>query len=364
MNSSPILNQRNSAVVQVVALVHPLGVDAAVDADHQVERQFEVGAAFRERPEHEVAQVGLPLGIGLCAQSPHGLQRRGGRRRGNLRRREVGRQRNRAGAGAVGDEMLEQRGDRSFQRGRVVHRAARRLIQPGAYLALRQVEHQIVGAQAGDVHRRVEAGKRVVEVVGQKHSRQFAALQYLFGPVRPVHGHGGLIVERFPVGAGDRVGLEAEENLGHFQQPARLDRVFDRAQVFDQATDLLLRVQAWLFDPRTRHAGRMGQLGVVVIAQNVGQSRRSRRVRVDVRVRIDQLDGVQSVKQACTKLSGHGVKSRGTGVGKTPIFQQSATVASSSLRRNERARQIPEPSNCAGNVPCKVPGKALWQLRR
>ena len=49
-----VLNQRDAAVVQILALIDAAAIDGAVDADHQIERQLELGAEFGERPEDEV----------------------------------------------------------------------------------------------------------------------------------------------------------------------------------------------------------------------------------------------------------------------------------------------------------------------
>ena len=56
----------------------------------------------------------------------------------------------------------------------------------------------------------------------------------------------------------------------------------------DQPADFFLGVKPRLFDPGPLQPGRVGQFGVVVIAHDIRQRRRSRAVRIDVRVRIDQ----------------------------------------------------------------------------
>ena len=64
-----VLNQRHAAVVQVLALVHAAAVHGPVDADHQIERQLELGAEFGERPEDEMRD-----GSRVCFWSAFRLQ--------------------------------------------------------------------------------------------------------------------------------------------------------------------------------------------------------------------------------------------------------------------------------------------------
>src|SRR5687768_1615169 len=51
-----VLMQRNTAVVQVAPLMHAGRIDAAIDADHQIERQTKLRAELTQRPEDEVRQ--------------------------------------------------------------------------------------------------------------------------------------------------------------------------------------------------------------------------------------------------------------------------------------------------------------------
>ena len=201
--------------------------------------------------------------------------------------------------------MLEQLADGLPQRGGVFHRYAAGLLQPLVHARLGQVKHQIVGPQAGDVHVGVEAGQRVVEVVGQKHGFELRFAQHTARPIGLGHPLLGGIVQRFPILRRQPVVREAEERLGHFDEPTVLDRVLQRPHAGHQPADLFLGGKPRLFDLLLRHPGRVGQLGVVVIAQDVGQRRGSRLQRVDVRVRIDQDERIELVEQPLAKSLGH-----------------------------------------------------------
>src|SRR5262249_40459577 len=52
-----VLDQRSALVEQILALVNALPVDAAVDADHQVEGELELAAVLGQQPEYDVAMV-------------------------------------------------------------------------------------------------------------------------------------------------------------------------------------------------------------------------------------------------------------------------------------------------------------------
>src|SRR5262245_53778061 len=80
----------------------------------------------------------------------------------------------------------------------------------------------------------------------------------------------------------------------------------------------------------------MGQLGVVVVAQNVRQRVRRRVERVDMRMRIDQHEGVELVEQALAKLLAHRSFSR-AGM-KKPARRNASAGWSMFLSRSERCR--------------------------
>ena len=116
------------------------------------------------------------------------------------------------------------------------------------------------------------------------------------------HFRGGPVVERFPVRDCDSLFAKIEKLTAHLHQPTDLDRVLQGAQPFDQATDFFLRIQVGRFDLAALEAGRMGQFGVIVIPHDVGQRLRRRRMGIDVRVRIDQRDRFELVKQPIDEL--------------------------------------------------------------
>ena len=136
-----ILDQRGALIEKILSLEDAAAVNAAVDADHQVERQFEVAAELRQHPKPLLA-----LWPGL----------------------EVRRQRNGTGPRSPLREVLEQLAEGLSQRSCIPNLETCRLRQPLSHLGLVEVEDQLVSAQTGDVARRVEAVERVVEVIGQK----------------------------------------------------------------------------------------------------------------------------------------------------------------------------------------------------
>ena len=73
----------------------------------------------------------------------------------------------------------------------------------------------------------------------------------------------------------------------------------------DQTRHLLTRRQTRLLDVGFRHAGRVGQFRVIVIAQDIGERRRGGSMRIDVRVRIDEDQRIQFGEQPLSKFNGH-----------------------------------------------------------
>ena len=76
------------------------------------------------------------------------------------------------------------------------------------------------------------------------------------------------------------------ERPGDFQQPRILDGRIDAIEIFDDAGGACVGVE------RGRngfggHPGRVGQFGIVVIAEDLLEMARGRPVRVDVRVRVE-----------------------------------------------------------------------------
>ena len=149
--------------------------------------------------------------------------------------------------------------------------------------------------------------ERIVEIVGQKHRFELALLR---APASAQSGSaifcGGRVVERFPVLRRDR-GRRRSRRTRWAISTSQLYWI-----VFSSGAERSTSRPTFSFGSRPgssicalRHAGRMGQLGVIVIAQDVGQRRRGRRVRVDVRVRIDQHQRVELIEQTLAKGLGH-----------------------------------------------------------
>ena len=192
--------------------------------------------------------------------------------------------------------MFEQLADGLAYFRRATGFAARGFSQSGTYFRLSQMKHQVVSAQAGDIQLGVKARERIVEIVGEKDRLQPALLQYLRGPVGREHFRRRRIVERFPVVGRHAIVGKTEQRAGHLDEPAVLNRVIEWHQVLDQPADFLFRIEPRLFDARLGHAGRVGQLGVVMIAEHIGQRLRGWRVRIDVRMRIDEDQPIQFIE--------------------------------------------------------------------
>src|SRR5262249_3676553 len=160
------------------------------DAYHEVERQPEGPAVFGQGPEHGVVRCG----------------------------REIRGQRNGAGPGAVGGEVLEQPGQRPADAGDVPDLDAGRLGQALAGGRFVEVEHQVVGAEAGDVSGGVEPLQRVVEVVRQEDLFDVGTLQDLGFPVGLGDGALGGVVQAVGVGGRDAVALKPEEGPGDLDE--------------------------------------------------------------------------------------------------------------------------------------------------
>ncbi len=177
----PVLDQRDAAVVQVLALEDAVGIDAAVHADHQVEGQLVLGTVLGQRPEDEMGQCpAVPL-VHLAVGTQHILQSRLGTSGGHVlavRSRAAAKSRRLVRSWRQNAETVPQ----SRRTRRPPNRAKCRSPAPDAPApGSCQVEHQIVRPQAGDVDAGVEAFQRIVEVVGQKHRFQFADPQHFVG---------------------------------------------------------------------------------------------------------------------------------------------------------------------------------------
>ena len=60
-----VLDQRGALVEQILPLVDAVLIDAAIDADHQVERQAELAAMLGEQPEDAVP-AGASVRLSEC----------------------------------------------------------------------------------------------------------------------------------------------------------------------------------------------------------------------------------------------------------------------------------------------------------
>ncbi len=171
-----VVVQADAAVEQVAAAGDAGRVDVPDRADHQVERQAELGAELGERPEDGerisscssgrrsircmALRIGVTARFGLAAP-----------------RHEVRRQADRAGPRPVADELLEQPADRLPQAGDSPARPRPSAAGAARSSRLVQLQHQVVGPQAGDVRRGVPALQRVVELVGQEDGLEPRAVQ-------------------------------------------------------------------------------------------------------------------------------------------------------------------------------------------
>ena len=158
--------------------------------------------------------------------------------------------------------------------------------KPGDRARLMQLEDQVVGPQAGDVGRGVPALERIVKVVGQEDGLEPARLEDLAVPLRPVMAVVGLAQKLSQISRGDPVVRELVERPGDFQQPRILDGRIDAIEILDDA-----RRPARPGRGRAKrlrgHPGRVGQLGIVVITEDLLEMARGRPVRVDVGVGVE-----------------------------------------------------------------------------
>ncbi len=201
--------------------------------------------------------------------------------------------------------MLEQLAEAQAHLFHVAWLDSRRLRQPGPHLGLVELEDQVVGTQARDIPRRVEAFQRVVEIVGQEDLLDVGSPQDLLFPVGLGHQALGGVAQPGAVGRRDALALEAEEGASNVEEPGILHRVIDAVEVLQQDADALARVDAG-GKAGLRHAGGVGELGVVVVAEDVVEAARGRAVRVDVRMRVDQRDSAKGAIQVLRqRVAGH-----------------------------------------------------------
>ena len=107
-------------------------------------------------------------------------------------------------------------------------------------------------------------------------------------PIRRVHFGERRVVECFPVRAVDAIRLEAKQLAGQLDQPTKLHGVVDLTESLRNAVNLFFGADARLFDVFARHAGRVGEFGIIVIAEDVSQRFAGWTVRIDMCVRVDE----------------------------------------------------------------------------
>jgi hypothetical protein len=154
------------------------------------------------------------------------------------------------------------------------------------------LEHQRIRPQARDVFRGIEAVQLVVELVGQEDRVQLRLLANLLFPVGLGEGSLGGIEEGVRVRHGDAVTREAEELAGNLDEPGVLHRVVQPAHVAEDGADAVAR-RRLAAQRLVAHPGRVRQLRVVVVAEDVVERLGSGGERVDVRVRINEGDGTK-----------------------------------------------------------------------
>ncbi len=304
-----VLDQRNPRIVQVLALVDAARINPAVDPDHQVERQPVLVAQLGDRPKHPPRE-GRAMGrVGRQATPEHLVKGHLGAAVPDRGRLEIGGQRDRTGPRPGGDEVPEPLLERRPQaRKRTVELDPGTGREPLSRFRFTEVEHQVVGAETRDVRVGIKAFERVVEIVGQEDRFHVALIEHRTGPLGRGHLAFRRVVQRFPVRRVDPVPVEPEKGPANLDQPAVLGRVLERPQALDEPSDQFTRGERRVLDPRLRHPRGVRQFGVVVIAQQIRQGARSGRVRVDVRVGVDQADSGERLVDRCLKGVRHGIR--------------------------------------------------------
>ena len=158
--------------------------------------------------------------------------------------------------------------------------------KPGDRARFVQLQDQVVGPQARNVRRGVPALERIVKVVGQEDGLKPACLEDLAVPLRSVPAVVGLSQKLAQVFRGDPVVRELVECPGDFQQPRILDGRIDAIEILDDGGGPGVLVERRRNGIRG-HPGGVGQLGIVVIPEDLLEMARGRPVGVDVGVRVE-----------------------------------------------------------------------------
>src|SRR5262249_2096115 len=134
-------------------------------------------------------------------------------------------------------------------------------------------------------------------------------LQYPLFPVGLSHQPLALVAERVAVGGRQPLALETEERPRDLQEPAVLHGIIKAIHVLQQGPDALPRLDVWRERPLA-HAGGVGKLRVIVIAQDVVEAAGRRSSGVDVGMRVDQGNTANlGVETANERIVQHGWRS-------------------------------------------------------
>ena len=148
-----------------------------------------------------------------------------------------------------------------------------------------ELEHQVIGSEARDVPGPVPAFQGIIKLIGQEDRFQLGGGPNVFIPGCAILAVIGLS-EQGIYGVEIKRPLVAQEGLGNFRKPLILDRVIEPVQMFHNIPDPLGPSDRGK-NLAGRHAGRVGQLCIVVVAQNFVEVPGRRSVWVNMRVRVE-----------------------------------------------------------------------------
>ena len=177
LNNSRVLNERRALIEQVLALMHAAGIDVAIDADHEVERQLKFAAHLGQEPEDRLG--------GSSDELP--VPGRGDEIRRQAKWRTPWRPGRRTARTDAAAPIAATRSVADFDAGG--------LGQALAHFRLVELKHEVVGAQARHVAMDVESFERIVEGVGEKNALEIGSLPDLLLPVRLAKSVGGFVEE-------------------------------------------------------------------------------------------------------------------------------------------------------------------------
>lgn len=164
------------------------------------------------------------------------------------------------------------------------------------------MKYQVVRTQARYISIGVPAFQGIIKVVGQNHAFQMGGLEQLLFPIAFLHSLLSSIVKRFPVIGSQKVVFKIEQALQHFDQPRILNRILERLKIGHEPFDFGLGADSRVLNSVAAQAGRMSELRVVMISQNVSESCGRSSARIDVRVRIDYRQFLQGIVDVLSNL--------------------------------------------------------------